>query len=309
MTEPMAQPMVWLPFDPKDLGEVPEGLRFDVVLPSEIDVLPSSAAEVQFYVLPYQFSPKDNEVMAEMPRLRVAQTLTAGIEHIVDAVPPDVTLCNGAGIHDDSTAELALTLILSSLNGIPGFLRRQEEHQWRPLWRDALADRRVLIVGYGRIGAAIEDRLRPFQVDVTRVARSARAGVHAVADLPDLLPAADVVVLILPATAESRGLVDAGFLAAMKAGALLVNVARGSIVDTDALVEALEQGRISAALDVTDPEPLPADHPLWRAPNLLLTPHVGGASAAMWPRAHRLVRAQLRRYLAGEPLGNVIPHD
>jgi phosphoglycerate dehydrogenase-like enzyme len=164
----------------------------------------------------------------------------------------------------------------------------------------------VLLVGYGAIGEAIHDRLRPFEVEVVKVARAAREGVHAIDELPDLLPDADVVILVVPLTAATRGLVDAGFLSRMKGGALLVNVARGPVVDTDALLAELRSGRITAAVDVVDPEPLPDGHPLWSAPGLLLTPHVGGASSAMWPRAHRLVRDQLARYAAGEPLANVM---
>ncbi len=168
------------------------------------------------------------------------------------------------------------------------------------------ADRRVLVVGYGAIGAAIEARLRAFECEVVRVARTARDGVHAIAELPELLPTADVVILIVPLTSETRGLVDAGFLAAMKQDALLVNLARGAVVVTDDLLAALHDGRVRAALDVTDPEPLPADHPLWDAPGVLISPHAGGASTAMWPRAHRLVREQLARFVAGEPLVNVM---
>jgi phosphoglycerate dehydrogenase-like enzyme len=139
-----------------------------------------------------------------------------------------------------------------------------------------------------------------------RVARSAGDGVHAIADLPDLLPAADVVILVVPLTAQTRGLVDAAFLARMKDDALLVNLARGPVVVTDDLVEELHRGRLHAAVDVVDPEPLPAHHPMWQVPNVLISPHVGGASSAMWPRAHRLVREQLHRFAAGEPLANVV---
>jgi phosphoglycerate dehydrogenase-like enzyme len=130
--------------------------------------------------------------------------------------------------------------------------------------------------------------------------------VHAITDLPALLPSADVVVLVLPLTDETRGLVDASFLASMKDGALLVNVARGAVVDTDALVKELTSGRLRAAVDVVDPEPLPADHPLWDCPGLLVSPHVGGSSSAMWPRAYRLVRDQLHRIAAGEEPVNIM---
>lgn len=300
----MSDPLVWLPFDPDLLGDPPAGLRYEVVDPTR-DV-PDSVGDVRFYVPPYQMGSAVGEVLPRMTSLEVVQTLSAGVDNVRATVPAGVTLCNGRGIHDTSTAELTLALILSSLRGIPDFVRRQDRREWRAEWRPALADKRVLLVGYGAIGAAIEARLLPFETEVVRVARSARDGVHPVVDLPDLLPEADVVVLIIPLTEATRGLVDADFLARMKDGALLVNVARGAVVDTDALVAALGTGRITAAIDVADTEPLPATSPLYDAPGLLISPHVGGASSAMWPRAHRLVRDQLHRYAAGEPLHNVM---
>ena len=302
----MTDPLVWLPFSPEHLADPPAGLRYEVVRPESVAGLPPSAAEVEFYVPAYQLGAADPDLFARLPRLRVVQTLTAGVDHIRGAVPEGVVLCNGRGIHDTSTAELALTLILASLRGIPEFVRAQDEGQWQPERRESLADKRVLIVGHGQIGAAIEARVLPFEAEVVRVARRPRPGVHAIGQLPELLPDADVVVLILPGTAETRHLVDAQFLSRMKAGALLVNVSRGSVVDHDALVDALEDGRVRAALDVTDPEPLPAGHRLWQAPNLLISPHVGGASSAMWPRAYRVVRDQLERYARGLPLQNQV---
>jgi phosphoglycerate dehydrogenase-like enzyme len=236
----------------------------------------------------------------------VVQTLTAGVDNLRGVVPQGVVLCNGRGIHEASTAELALTLTLASLRGIPEFVRAQEAGEWRPERRESLADKQVLIVGHGRIGAAIEERVATFEAHVVRVARRARPGVHPVEDLPALLPDADVVILAVPGTPETAHLVDEAFLARMKPGALLVSVARGSVVDHDALAAALRDGRVRAALDVTDPEPLPDAHPLWSAPNLLITPHVGGNSTAMWPRAYRVVREQLERYAAGEPLANQV---
>ena len=300
----MTEPLVWLPFDPELLGDPPSGLRYEVVDPTEH--VPDSVSEVEFYVPPYQVGPRVGEVLPRMTSLKVVQTMTAGVDNVRADVPNGVTLCNGRGIHDTSTAELALTLVLASLRGIPQFVRAQDRASWEPQWRPALADRRVLLVGYGAVGEAIEARLLPFEVDVVRVARTARDGVHPIEDLPDLLPDADVVILVVPLTDATRGLVDADFLARMKDGALLVNVARGAVVDTGALVAALESGRISAAVDVADTEPMPPDHPFWSAPNLLVSPHVGGASSAMWPRAHRLVRDQLHRYAAGEPLWNIM---
>jgi len=295
--------LVWLPFPPADLPEVPDGLRVEHAGPREE---PEWLEEVTFYVPPYAFPDVDAALFSRMPRLEVVQTLSAGIEHVAPHLPAGVTLCNGRGIHETSTAELALTLTLASLRGIPDFVRAQAEHRWAPGWQQSLADKRVLILGYGAIGEAIEARLGAFECEVVRVASRAREGVHATDDLPRLLPDVDVVIVIVPATPSTRHLVDADFLAAMKPGALLVNVARGSIVDTDALLEALHTGRVRAALDVTDPEPLPAGHPLWHAPGLLLSPHTGGSSSAMWPRAHRVVADQLRRYATGEPLQNVV---
>lgn len=305
----MTDPLVWLPFAPEHLGEVPRGLRYEVVRPASDERLPASAAEVELYVPAYQMAPVDPALFTHLPRLRVVQTLTAGVDHIRGALPPGVVLCNGRGIHDTSTAELALTLVLASLRGIPEFVRAQDEGRWAPERREALADKRVLIVGHGQIGAAIEARLLPFEVEIVRVARHARDGVHALEELPGLLPDVDVVVLVVPGTPETHHLVDADFLARMKSQALLVNVARGSVVDHDALAEALYAGRIRAAVDVTEPEPLPPGHRLWHAPNLLISPHVGGASSAMWPRAYRVVREQLQRFARGEPLENQITGD
>ncbi|MFF9848496.1 2-hydroxyacid dehydrogenase [Streptomyces litmocidini] len=276
---------------------------------------PADPARCAFYVVPYM---KGSEIavrpLAGMTSLRVVQTLSAGIDHVtpgIGSLRPGVALCNAKGVHEASTAELTLALILASLRGIPGFVRGQDAEEWRAGFYPALADKSVLIVGYGSIGAAIEDRLAPFEcARVARVARSARTTergpVHALADLPALLPEADVVVLSTPLTPATTRLADAGFLGRMKDGALLVNVARGPVVDTSALLKEVESGRITAALDVTDPEPLPAGHPLWHAPGVLISPHVGGSTSAFMPRAKRLIAEQLRRFAAGEELANVL---
>ncbi|GAA4899395.1 2-hydroxyacid dehydrogenase [Streptomyces coeruleoprunus] len=276
---------------------------------------PADPADCAFYVVPYM---KGTEIavrpLAAMTSLRVVQTLSAGIDHVTPGlgdVRPGVALCNARGVHEASTAELTLALILASLRGIPGFVHGQDREEWRAGFYPSLADKSVLIVGYGSIGAAIEDRLTPFEcARVLRVARSARATergpVHALTDLPALLPQADVVVLSTPLTPDTHHLAGAGFLSRMKDGALLVNVARGPVVDTKALLAEVESGRITAALDVTDPEPLPAGHPLWHAPGVLISPHVGGSTSAFLPRAKRLIADQLNRFTAGEELRNVI---
>ncbi|NUR59769.1 MAG: 2-hydroxyacid dehydrogenase, partial [Catenulispora sp.] len=306
---------VWVPFG-RSAKDLPAGLVADVFTGVDIDApggIPDSIDEVEFFVLPYSFTNSHPELMARMPRLKVVQTLTAGYENFLPFVPEGVTLCNARGLHDASTAELALTLTLSALRGIPRYVRHQDQGDWSPAYKDddtvvddALADKTVLIVGYGSIGMAIERRLAGFEVDVLRVARTAREGVHAMDDIGELLPKADVVILIVPATDETRGLVDEAFLARMKDGALLVNVARGVVVRTEALIAQCRSGRLRAAMDVTDPEPLPAGHPLWRTPNVLITPHVGGASTAFLPRALRVIDEQLRRFAHGEQLENVV---
>jgi phosphoglycerate dehydrogenase-like enzyme len=298
--------LVWLPFDPDRLGDPPGDLAYEAFVPEPDGELPDWLDRVEFYVPPYQWSGDGSAVLARMPQLRVVQTMTAGVEHIRPFVPEGVVLCNGRGIHDASTAELAMTLMLSSLRGIPRFVNAQREHRWDHQMLPALADKTVLIVGYGAIGAALERRLAGFETRVLRVARRPRDGVAGFEELPELVPQADVVVLIVPLTDQTRKMVDAEFLRRMKDGTLLVNVARGGVVDTDALVTELRSGRVTAALDVTDPEPLPEGHPLWDAPGVLISPHVGGATSAMSPRAFAVVRQQLHRFANGEPLANVM---
>jgi phosphoglycerate dehydrogenase-like enzyme len=303
------RPKVWLPIPAEEIGGLPDTL--DYLFWDGTDEYPADPAAADFYVVPYM---RGAETAARplpgMTALGVVQTLSAGVDHVLSHLPSGVRLCNARGVHEASTAELALALILASLRGIPRFVRGQDTEAWHGGFYPSLAGRSVLVVGYGAIGAAIEDRLTPFECDVVRVARSARTtprgAVHAFSELPVLLPAADVVVLSTPLTEATRGLAGADFLARMKDGALLVNVARGPVVDTIALLAELETGRIHAALDVTDPEPLPAGHPLWHAPGVLISPHVGGSTSEFLPRAKRLVRAQLSRYAAGKPLENVV---
>jgi len=308
-----ARPQVWLSLPPEEFGDLPDAFRY-VYWDGSGD-FPADPEDAVFYVVPYMKGP--DAVAVPLPRMRnvrVVQTLSAGVDNIAPhlrRLPPGVRLCNARGVHEASTAELVLALILASLRGIPRFVHGQDDEQWHAGFYPALADRRVLIVGYGSIGSAVEDRLAGFECEVTRVARSARQSargpVHALDELPALLPSADVVVLTTPLTEQTRGLVDARFLAAMKDGALLVNAARGPVVDTEALLaEVGKPGRLTAALDVTDPEPLPPGHPLWHAPGVLISPHVGGSTSAFMPRARRLIAAQLQRFAAGEELANVV---
>jgi phosphoglycerate dehydrogenase-like enzyme len=276
--------------------------------------------------------PYPTKAMRLWPRLRgvrLVLSLMAGTEWIPGIVGPSVTICNARGAHNISTAEWTVSAILATLKYFPFYLDVQRGGLWKrrfeasanyaritgdaqplypPVMLEELTGKHVLLVGYGAIGKEIERMLAPFDVELVCVARNTRSEptVHAVSELDSLLPQAEIVILILPSTAESHHLIGSRQLELMPQGALLVNAARGPVVDTDALVAALNSGRIRAALDVTDPEPLPEGHPLWSCPNLLLTPHVAGSSPQFAPRALRTAADELRRYLNGEPLRNVV---
>jgi phosphoglycerate dehydrogenase-like enzyme len=253
--------------------------------------------QVVFYVPPFFPTPRGIAAMREMPRLAVVQTLTAGVDRLLASLPSGVALCNARGVHDASTAEWVVGAMLAALREFPLFAREQAAGRWNYHFTDCLAGKTVLIVGYGSIGAAVERRLAGFEVHVARVARTGRPGVATVSDLPGLLPGADVVVLLAPVTPETIGMADAAFLARMKDGTLL---------RTDALVAELRQGRLRAVLDVTDPEPLPAGHPLWTMPGVFITPHEAASTPVSTARMIRHVRDQAERFLNGAPLLNVI---
>ena len=271
--------------------------------------LPGDPAEVVFYVPPFVATPRSREILAEMPNLQVVQLQVAGVDTFLPYIADGVALCNARGVHDASTAEWVVGGIIAAQREFPGFAGAQREGRWDWHMTDALTDRTVMIVGYGSVGAAIERRLVPFETRIVRVARTARDGVHPVGALPDLLPEADVVVLIVPSTTATTGMVGKAFLERMKDGALLVNAARGTVVDTGALLAELTGRRLRAVLDVTDPEPLPAGHPLWSAPGVFITPHVGGSTPASRRRAVALVREQVIRFATREPLHNIIKGD
>jgi phosphoglycerate dehydrogenase-like enzyme len=281
---------------------------------------------LDMWVLP--LTPKQAAQAREHIRsVHVVQSQYAGVDAYLSLVPPGATLCDAQGVHDIPVAEWIVTAILASLKYIPFYVRLQAAGDWKqrigaealylamhtgekpkmpPALEDELTGKTVLIVGYGSIGRATEERLAPFGVNVLRVGRRRRDGVEPEDRLDDLLSQADVVVLLVPLTEQTHGLIDGRRLGLMKPGALLVNAARGPVVNTDALVAALEARRIQAAVDVTDPEPLPVGHPLWTAPNLLITPHIAGSSPGMMDRVMRLIGDQCRRYLAGEPLAHVV---
>jgi len=280
-----------------------EVVRYDSpAQPPSGDVL----ERVEFYVPPYMGAAANYALMRAMPRLRVVQLPTAGFEAALADTPAHATLCNAGGVHDASTAELAVGLILASLRRIDDFARAMPEGAWLYGRYDALADKRVCVIGYGGVGRAIIARLLPFEVEIVAVASSARDGVHGADEVPALLPHCDVVILAVPLSEATRHMVDAGFLSRMKPGALLVNVGRGGLVDTGALLAATAEGRVRAALDVTDPEPLPPAHPLWRTPGVLISPHVGGNTSAFLPRMRACAARQILRWRVGEPLADVV---
>ena len=298
--------ILWIP------ATTPDPLR--AFLPSDIDLreypafgdIPGAPQPADMIVVAFDPA-RAIEVLPQLEGLHVVQSLSAGVDTLVDHVPPGVTLCDGAGIHDAPVSEWCVMAMLAVRRNLAAQLRAQDQATWQ--WTSGGADvdgAHVLIVGYGSIGRALEERLLPFGARISRVARRARDGVDSIDALPRLLPDADVVVILVPLTPQTRGMVDATFLDSMRDGALLVNAARGPIVDTGALLDALQREHIRAALDVTDPEPLPDGHPLWTAPGVLITPHVGGAVERMFERGWRFAGEQVRRYLAGEPLSNIV---
>jgi phosphoglycerate dehydrogenase-like enzyme len=301
--------------------------------PAEVELIPVSDkldrdVEIDVWIP----DPYPSRAMRAWPRLRGVRlilSMLAGTEWIPPLAGPHVTICNAQGAHNVATAEWVIGAILAMLKYLLLYFDVQRSGVWKrrfdaaahytaitgdatpfhpPVMLEELAGKRVLLVGYGEIGREIERMLVPFHVELTRVARSQRIEpkVHAATELDQLIPSADIVILIVPATDETRGLIGAAQFALMRQGTLLVNAARGAVLNTDALIEALNAGRIRAAIDVTDPEPLPEGHPLWRCPNLLLTPHVGAASPQMAPNALRVAADELRRYMNGEPLRHVV---
>ena len=294
----------------------PDWIARDYAFPADVQVtecddLGELSADVissaEFVVLPYEGSTISiEESIARMTNVKVIQTLTAGFDNVQPFMPVNVTLCNAAGVHDDATSELAVLLTLSVLRDMPRSYKAQQDRHWETYFSRSLADKTVLLIGYGNVGKAAERRLLGFGCKVIPVARTARDHVHSISDLPNLIPSADVVMLIVPNNLGTVNLVDAKFLASMKDDSVLVNVARGVVVDTDALVAELKTGRISAALDVTEPEPLPADHPLWTLPNVIITSHNGGEGDVFWERARTRIHSQFDLWLAGQPLECVI---
>ena len=278
----------------------------EMVVWPEGETSPARADEIEFLVPDYTRARRVARMLDRLPRVRAVQLQTAGYDAVLDLVPPGLDLLSARGVHDDATAELALGLTIASLRGID-LAVREHGHWHQDVERRSLADSDVAILGYGSIGRAIAERMLACRARVTGVATSVRdddlVGRVATADDVDW-STQHVVVVVLPLSAATRHAVDAPFLARLQDGALVVNVGRGPVVDTEAVLA--EAGRLHFALDVTDPEPLPDDHPLWAAPGVLITPHIAGGTTAMLPRMAALVRDQLVRLRDGRPLRNVV---
>jgi phosphoglycerate dehydrogenase-like enzyme len=284
------------------IAPVPDDVR--VLVWSGTGEPPEGIEETEFLLAGYMTGP--DGLLEIMPKLKVIQLLSAGVERWVADVPDGVILCNGRGVHGRATAELAVAGILALVRKLPSYLTEQAARRWTELPGEDLDGKRLVVLGAGDIGGYIARALEVFGAATTFVARTARDGVHAIAELPTLLPDTDILAVAVPLTDETRGLVDATVLAALPDNAIVANIARGPIVVTDALLAETQAGRLRAFLDVTDPEPLPDDHPLWSAPNVVITPHVGGGTDGWQRRGYRLVREQIERYVAGEPLVNVV---
>lgn len=293
-----------------------EGIEVVPYDPQDRETVPGDGRQVDVLSLPMVAGPWIRR-MSEIPGLRAVVLASAGYEHALPHLPDGVRLANAVGVHDTATAELALALMLASQRYLPEHVLAQQTETWQGASPEgqptrSLADSTVVVVGYGGIGKALTRRSLASECEVLAVASTDRPGddlvdrVHGIDRLPELLPRADVVVLALPLTERSRGLLDAEALALLPDGALVVNVARGGVVDTQALLAECTSGRLRAALDVTDPEPLPTGHPLWSAPGVLVVPHVGGASPASYPRMGRYLHRQLTAYGATGELEHVV---
>jgi phosphoglycerate dehydrogenase-like enzyme len=275
-------------------------------LPKEAPIS-EKALQAVFAVAPYGSGAR--RFFAELPRLqhlKVIQTLTAGVDWILPHLPPGIALCDAAGVHDIPVSEWIVAAVLGAIKRFPEFRDAQREQRWAYRWVDDLEGSTVLFLGYGSIARAAEKRLAPFEVEFIRVARTARQGVYGFAELPALLPKADVTINLLPYTPQTDRLIGAEHFTQMKPGALFVNAGRGKTVDQEALVEAIRAKQVRLVSDVTDPEPLPEGHPLWSLPEVFLTPHIAGSTPRLFERGFRLVQQQVARYVRGEPLQNVV---
>ena len=311
----MSELVVSLPNDPGLREAVEAGLDLTGVELVDWNLdSPAPREHIDIVVPAYWGGAKPLARIAEIST-RLVQWQSIGFNGIARHLPAGIPFANASSVHETATAELALALALASQRGLDGFMRDQAEHRWQLVTRPSLADRRALLIGYGGVSKAIEARLAGFEVSITRLARTARTEQNLAGESVEVLgfdslhaalADAEIVFLAVPLNDGTKHLIDAAALSALPDDALVVNVARGPVVDTDALVAELSTGRIRAALDVTDPEPLPADHPLWDCPGLIITPHAGGDSTAMMPRMVALIGRQIERMRAGQEPENLI---
>lgn len=305
--------LIWAADRPeRDALQLPDGVELATV-PRDPGEDPN-LARVEVLVPPYR-SRRVLDALPGMSALRLVQALESGVEWLLPHVPAGIPVCNSRGAHDAAVAEWVLGAVLAMQRKLPEHLDAQRQALWRDVVRHGewqppnacdLEGSTVLIVGHGSIGAAVERRLDPFGVDVLRVARRERPEVQPASELPSLIPHADVIIVLAPLNTDTEGLIGVEEIGAMKPGALLVNAGRGRLVDQEALTEALYEERIRAALDVTDPEPLPAGDRLWSAPNLLLTPHMAGDTPRRFRRSWQFVGEQVERLRNDRPLENVV---
>ena len=292
---------IWCQWDDIDL---PNGFN---LLTDENDLTDQARLDqITVYIPKYMGGAESLHRIPKMTNLKLVQVLTAGYDDVLPLIPEGVTLANARGLHDLSTAELTLTLTLASKARVSALIASQSSQHWLRHVRDSIIDASVAIVGYGSVGQEIGRVFLPFTQNITGYTRSGSNGTKKISQLDAELNQYDIVILITPLTAETKGLFDLNKMKLMKRGALLVNMARGPVVVTADLVEALSSGWITAAVDVTDPEPLPLNHPLWQAPNLLISPHTGGNSTAFPGRAKKMIAQQLNRLAQGEPIPNVV---
>ena len=292
---------IWCQWDDIDL---PNGFN---LLTDENDLTDQAKLDqITVYIPKYMGGAESLHRIPKMPNLKLVQVLTAGYDDVLPLIPEGITLANARGLHDLSTAELTLTLTLASKARVSDLIASQSSQHWLRHVRDSIIDASVAIVGYGSVGQEIGRVFLPFTQNITGYTRSGSNGTKKISQLDAELNQYDIVILITPLTVETKGLFDLNKMKLMKHGALLVNMARGPVVVTADLVEALSSGWITAAVDVTDPEPLPLNHPLWQAPNLLISPHTGGNSTAFPGRAKKMIAQQLNRLAQGEPITNVV---
>lgn len=271
------------------------------------DITADALGTADFVVLPYSDSSISDEVaISRMKNVKVIQTLTAGFNHLETLIPAGVKLCNVSGVHDVATAEMAVLLTLSAMRDLPRIFYAQQSHKWDQFYGESLLNKKVLLVGYGDVGQAIHRRLGGFECQVTPVASKARAGVHGIDEIDLLLPNTDILILAVPLNSATLNLINEQRLKLLKNGSLVVNVARGSVIDQAALLHELNSGRLRAAVDVTTPEPLPAEHPMWTTPNLIIAPHIGADTDALEPRARVRIHRQWDLWLNGQPIECVV---